>query len=206
MEPSIHSGLPRGTRCGPTREVEDINVTDENRKRSTPRQANRRSILIGLGANLPHPVHGPPRRTCEAALAALEKAGVRVLARSPWYASAPVPPSDQPEFVNGVAEVATRRSPEELLSLMHRIEANFGRVRGRPNAARTLDLDLLSYGEARRPGPDGPILPHPRLHERAFVLYPLRDVAPDWRHPGFGVGIAELIAALPPRQTCRLLG
>jgi 2-amino-4-hydroxy-6-hydroxymethyldihydropteridine diphosphokinase len=162
-------------------------------------------ILIGVGANLPHPIHGAPLRTCQAALEALAASGVKLLARSPWYRTAPVPASDQPDFVNGVVEVATRLDPAELLSLLHRIEADFGRVRGRPNAARTLDLDLLAYGATIREGPDGPILPHPRLHERAFVLLPLRDVAPGWRHPKLGKRVADLIAALPPGQSCRQL-
>jgi 2-amino-4-hydroxy-6-hydroxymethyldihydropteridine diphosphokinase len=173
-------------------------VTEANRK--LPSEG---VILIGIGGNLPHPVHGPPRRTCEAALAALEAAGVSVLARSPWYATTPVPPSDQPEFVNGLVQVATRLRPEDLLALLHRVEADFGRIRGRPNEARTLDLDLLTYGQERRTGADGPILPHPRLHERAFVLLPLRDLAPRWRHPTLGRGVADLIAALPPGQACR---
>jgi len=144
-------------------------------------------------------------RTCEAALEALAAAGVGVRARSPWYRTAPVPASGQPDFINGVVEAATGLDPAALLSLLHRIEADFGRVRGRPNAARTLDLDLLAYGAAVRDGPDAPILPHPRLHERGFVLFPLRDVAPGWRHPKLGKGIAELIAALPPGQSCRPL-
>jgi 2-amino-4-hydroxy-6-hydroxymethyldihydropteridine diphosphokinase len=183
-------------------------VTEANRKHPTLNAgatAPDDAILIGIGANLPHPVHGAPRHTCEAALAALERAGVRVVARSPWYATAPVPRSDQPDFINGVARVATALSPEALLGLMHRIEAEFGRVRGAANAARTLDLDLLAYGGERRAGPTGPILPHPRLHERAFVLLPLRDVAPDWRHPASGRAVAELIAALAPGQACRRL-
>jgi 2-amino-4-hydroxy-6-hydroxymethyldihydropteridine diphosphokinase len=162
-------------------------------------------ILIGIGANLPHPIHGEPRRTCEAAVAALAAAGVRVLARSPWYASAPVPVSDQPEFVNGVARVATVLEPTALLSLLHGLEAQFGRVRGQPNAARTLDLDLLAFGDVVLNDPSGLILPHPRLHERAFVLLPLRDVAPGWRHPVTGATATQLIAALPPEQSCRRL-
>lgn len=158
-------------------------------------------ILIGLGANLPSAA-GPPATTLEAALERLASAGISTRRRSRWFVTRPVPVSDQPWFVNGVAAVETRLEPAALLAVLHEVEAAFGRVRGAPNAARTLDLDLLAYGDrvaAPAPGA-GPILPHPRLHERAFVLLPLADVVPDWRHPATGRALAELIAALDPDQ------
>jgi 2-amino-4-hydroxy-6-hydroxymethyldihydropteridine diphosphokinase len=155
-------------------------------------------ILVALGANLPHPVHGPPRATLEAALAALERHGLRVLARSRFYETAPVPASDQPWFVNAVVAVATELPPEAVLAALHAVEAEFGRVRREVNAARVLDLDLLVYDELVIAGAvGGPDLPHPRLHERGFVLYPLRDVAPGWRHPVLGRTVDQLIADLP---------
>jgi 2-amino-4-hydroxy-6-hydroxymethyldihydropteridine diphosphokinase len=152
-------------------------------------------ILIALGSNLPGPTGGP-RETLERALAAFPKAGLGLLARSPWYRSAPVPPSDQPWFVNGVARVTCDTAdPADLLDRLHTLEADFGRKRdGTPNAARTLDLDLLDMDGMVRT--DAPILPHPRMTARAFVLLPLADVAPDWRHPVGGQAIATLIAAL----------
>jgi 2-amino-4-hydroxy-6-hydroxymethyldihydropteridine diphosphokinase len=151
-------------------------------------------ILIALGSNLPTSAGGP-LDTCRAALRELTAQGVRVRAHSPWYESAPVPASDQPWFVNGVARVDTTLTAPELLALLHAIETRFGRARSVANAARTLDLDLLAYGETiLRAGPLR--LPHPRLHERAFVLLPLRDVAPDWRHPDLGLTPAALLAAL----------
>lgn len=153
-------------------------------------------IFIGIGSNLPSPA-GPPLETAEAALEALAAAGVRVLRRSRWYESAPVPPSDQPWFVNGVVEVETGLAPAALLALLHRIEAQFGRRRTVANAARPLDLDLLAYDDRVCDDGNGIILPHPRLHERAFVLLPLSELAPDWRHPRTGRRIADLIAALP---------
>src|SRR5581483_1362358 len=100
-------------------------------------------ILIGLGANLPSRA-GPPVTTLEAALARLASAGILTLQRSRWFVSAPLPASDQPWFVNGVAAVATALAPAPLLAELHRTEAEFGRIRGAPNAARTLDLDLLA--------------------------------------------------------------
>jgi 2-amino-4-hydroxy-6-hydroxymethyldihydropteridine diphosphokinase len=161
-------------------------------------------ILLGLGANLPHPRHGAPRATLEAALAALAGRGVATIARSGWWRSAPVPAADQPWFVNGVAALATTLDARALLAVLHAVERGFGRVRSAPNAARTLDLDLLDYDGAIV-AERGLALPHPRLHERGFVLLPLREVAPDWRHPATGAGIGELIAALPPDRLAERL-
>ncbi len=163
-------------------------------------------ILLGLGANLATAAYGAPAHGLEAALACLEAEGVRVLARSRWYRSAPVPASDQPWFVNGVAVIATGRTPAALLDLLHRIEARFGRARREPNAPRTLDLDLLAYGDrVTAPEDPPPILPHPRLHERAFVLRPLAEVAPGWRHPRLGLAVEALVAALAPDQFAKPL-
>ena len=151
-------------------------------------------ILIGIGANLPHPEFGGPRDTCEVALASLQKAGIVVAKRSRWYESAPVPASDQPWFVNGIALLEVELTPSELLACLHAVEARFGRVRQAVNAARVLDLDLLAYG-SRVSGPgESPILPHPRLAERAFVLLPLAELVPGWRHPVSGLSAAELAA------------
>ncbi len=159
-------------------------------------------IFIGLGANLPSEKFGPPAAACAAALDILAERQVTVHRRSRWYRSAPVPPSDQPWFVNGVAQVATALDAAELLALLHRIEAEFGRVRGARDGPRVLDLDLLDFGGRLSDRADGPILPHPRMDERAFVLFPLRELAPAWRHPRSGLAIETLISALSPDQAC----
>jgi len=157
-------------------------------------------ILVALGGNLPHPLHGPPQATLEAVLAAMPARGILVLRRSRWYRSTPVPASDQPDFVNGVAAVATTAGPEALLARLHALEQQFGRIRGVRNAARVLDLDLIDHGGAVRLGPMAPILPHPRMELRSFVLQPLLDVAPGWRHPITGRPAEELLAAIPAAE------
>lgn len=160
-------------------------------------------ILIGLGANLPSALHGPPRETLLAALEALEAEGVRVAARSRWYDSAAWPDPGQPRYWNAVVAVETGFDPVSLLALLHRVEEVFGRVRGVRNAPRTVDLDLLDYDGTVRNGPEAPVLPHPRMADRGFVLLPLREVAPDWRHPVTGATVDALISALPAGQDAR---
>jgi 2-amino-4-hydroxy-6-hydroxymethyldihydropteridine diphosphokinase len=159
------------------------------------------SIFLGVGANLTHERYGAPRQTLEAALAELRYHGVQTLRISPWYRTAPVPPSDQPWYVNAVAEVASDLPADALLAQLHAVEAEFGRRRTVPNAARPIDLDLLDYlGEIAAGGPGRATLPHPRLTGRAFVLRPLADLAPDWRHPVTGQPISALLADLPADQ------
>ena len=159
-------------------------------------------IIIAIGSNLPHPEFGAPIDVCNAAIEAIEAIGCRLLDRSRWFRSAPVPVSDQPDFVNGVISVRTDLKPAELLASLHGIEDRFDRLRSVPNAARTLDLDLIAYDELVNERAGGPLLPHPRMTGRAFVLYPLRDIAPDWRHPALGMPIAERSGGLPDDQTC----
>jgi 2-amino-4-hydroxy-6-hydroxymethyldihydropteridine diphosphokinase len=145
-----------------------------------------------------------PRATLAAGLALLtQNPQIQLLKLSPWYETAPVPASDQPWYVNAVAAVRTSFSPEELLARLHEIEDRFGRERGMPNAARSLDLDIVDYQRRVEVGP--PILPHPRLETRAFVLQPLADIDPTWRHPRTGQDIFQLLAALPDGQEIRRL-
>ena len=160
-------------------------------------------IFIGLGANLYSPKFGPPIETLRVALTALEMPDCLVVRRSGWYQTAPVPASSQPWFINGVAELSSAMPPDSLLGHLHAVENRFGRVRSTPNAARTIDLDLLVYHDKVLCGGPGPIVPHPRMRERAFVLLPLRELAPDWADPRDGRSLEDLIADLPPDQVCR---
>lgn len=159
-------------------------------------------IFVAIGSNLPHPDVGPSQAVCEAALAAIEDGPCRILQRSRWYRSAAVPKSDQPDYINGVISMETDMAPGELLVFLHRIEARFDRERSVINAARTLDLDLLTFEDIVNKGPVSPILPHPRMTERAFVLLPLAEIVPDWVHPVTGAAISALIAGLPDDQYC----
>mgnify|MGYP000846217792 CR=1 FL=1 len=172
--------------------------------------------LIALGANLPSPA-GPPRETLEAALAALAARGVPAVARSAWYRTPAFPPGAGPDFVNAAAALDAAMTPAELLAALHEVERELGRDRRRRWAPRACDLDLIGRGALVLPdraaaaawmgldpalqdrrAPAGLVLPHPRLHERGFVLRPLADVAPDWVHPVLGRSVREMLAALPP--------
>lgn len=150
-------------------------------------------ILIGMGANLPSRL-GPPKATLEAALGRFADHGLTLVARSSWYVTTPVPASDQPMFVNGVAQVSSRLPPLDLLAALLAIERAFGRERGVANAARSLDLDLLAYGAVVMDSPDL-TLPHPRMTDRLFVMAPLAELAPDWRHPVSGVRADAILKA-----------
>ena len=155
-------------------------------------------ILVAIGANLPGRAGEPPVATCQRAVAAMRDIpGVRLVAVSRWYGTAPVPPSAQPDYVNGVARLEGDIAPAVLLARLQAIEAAEGRRRGAPNAARTLDLDIIVMGDLVRAAPD-PILPHPRAHLRRFVLAPLAEVAPGWVHPVLHRPVEALIAGLPP--------
>ena len=156
-------------------------------------------ILIGIGGNLASPRFGSPLDTLAAALVALQAEGIRVITRSAWYRTEPVPRSDQPWFVNAVASLATHLAARDLLAALQTLEEQFGRVRSEPNAPRVLDLDLLDY-RGLVTETSSLVLPHPRLHQRRFVLQPLAEIAPDWRHPLSGLTAEQLLSRLAAKQ------
>jgi 2-amino-4-hydroxy-6-hydroxymethyldihydropteridine diphosphokinase len=157
-------------------------------------------IFVAIGANLHNLAGESPLQSCERAARAIASLpGLGGAVRSRWFSSAPVPPSGQPRYINGVLRLEGKTEPAALLRELQAIERAAGRVRSVPNAPRTLDLDIVAMGELVRDVPD-PILPHPRAHQRAFVLLPLRDVAPFWVHPGLDMALPRLIAALPPQD------
>jgi len=168
-------------------------------------------IYVALGANLPSAA-GPPLATLRAALALLGAHGCRITARSSWYRTPAVGPPGQADYVNGVVSLATALPPAALLAQLHRIEARFGRARAMRWGPRVLDLDLIDY-QGLVIGGDGDgdrgtatrslILPHPEVSARAFVLLPLRDVAPAWRHPRSGTPVDRLLGDLDRREIGR---
>ena len=153
--------------------------------------------FIGLGSNLGAGGTTPAElvRQASVALGALG----HVTARSRSWSSPAWPDARRPRYVNAAARLQTDMGPEELLTALHDLEASWGRTRTARWADRTLDLDLLDYcGMVRAAQDDSALaLPHPRLHTRAFVLLPLREIAPEWRHPATGRSITALIDALP---------
>ncbi len=141
---------------------------------------------IALGSNL-----GDSLTTLESSLTVINSIpGINLVAVSSWYRTQPIGPP-QPDYLNGCAILNVQQTPEELLALLQAVELQFGRVRNEKWGARTLDLDLILYEDLIINTPNLTI-PHPRIHERAFVLVPLAQIAADWQEPRTGKAIAQL--------------
>ncbi len=173
------------------------------------------TVLVALGSNQAS-TFGGPAEMLGRAVAELDGGGLELVATSRFFETPCFPPGSGPDFVNAAVRLETRLPPKDVLSRLHEIERAHGRERAQRWAQRTLDLDLIAYGDSVLPdratvqrwidlplaeqksrAPDTLILPHPRLQDRAFVLIPLADVAPDWRHPVLGKTIREMADALP---------
>lgn len=152
------------------------------------------AVIVALGCN-DKGAWADCREALEAALARFRAEGIDVVARSSWWRSAAWPDPTDPPFLNGVVIVRTEHEPHDLMAALGRIEDAFGRQRTVVNAPRTLDLDLIAYG--RLTGVLGSlVVPHPRAAERKFVMGPIAEIAPGWRHPDGGAA-AELAASAP---------
>lgn len=172
-------------------------------------------IVIALGSNLSSKT-GTPLETISKTLRLLERRGVCVKRCSRWWRTPAFPKGTGPEFVNGAALISTDLDPLALLSTLHEVEAEIGRERRERWSSRVIDVDLIAYGDRVLPdeetvlrwielspeaaaieAPGQLILPHPRLQERSFVLAPMRDIAPQWRHPLLQLTTEELAERLP---------
>ena len=156
------------------------------------------TAFIALGANLKRFKHLSLQENIQTSLKYFSDYGINLIKISNWYKSEPYPKLSQPWYVNSVVKITTNETSENLISILHKIENLFGRKRNKQNESRTLDLDIIDYNGIIKN--NNPILPHPRMHIRKFVLLPLRDVEPEWMHPNFKIKINDLILQCTDNQ------
>ncbi|GHF29706.1 2-amino-4-hydroxy-6-hydroxymethyldihydropteridine diphosphokinase [Kordiimonas sediminis] len=168
-------------------------------------------VVLALGGNLPGPF-GNCITTLQKAVSALPEFGVEIDQVSSLYQTSPVPPTGQPDFLNLALLGRTAKSPQSLMAALHALEERLGREREERWSARTLDIDIIFYGDAILPddtawkaaaehtdpsyAPPEVTVPHPRMHKRAFVLVPLTDIAPAYIHPVLGQSVSALLDSL----------
>ncbi|MEM7520553.1 MAG: 2-amino-4-hydroxy-6-hydroxymethyldihydropteridine diphosphokinase [Pseudomonadota bacterium] len=181
------------------------------------------TFLIALGGNVPT-AEGGPAHTLKEGLKSLARREIEVKDVSRFYATPCFPKGAGPDYVNAAALLMSDDTPEMLMQVLHEVEAEFGRARTQRWGQRTLDLDLLAVDaevwpdektnaqwralpmeEQMQNAPDTLILPHPRLQDRAFVLVPLADIAPDWRHPILDLSVREMLACLSEQDIAEVV-
>ncbi|MDI2090059.1 2-amino-4-hydroxy-6-hydroxymethyldihydropteridine diphosphokinase [Commensalibacter oyaizuii] len=158
-------------------------------------------IFIAIGSNLPGAWSDTPYGMCQEAIQKISsRLQCQPIKISPWYETSPIPPSPQPLYINGIIAFQKKIQPVELLFILNDIEKEAGRMRNKVNEARPLDLDIIDIDGLVIDDFPRLILPHPRAHQRGFVLYPLRDIAPMWTHPLSHKSVEQLISELPLDQ------
>lgn len=155
-------------------------------------------VFIGIGSNL-----GDRISNCKQAVDEMRRFS-EIVCASPLYETQPVGKEDQPEFINLVAEVNTELSPHELLAKLKLVEDKLGRVKGERWGPRTIDLDILFFGSLVL-NEDNLVIPHPRAHQRRFVMQPLYDIAPDFIHPDLKLSIIEILNKLEDKKEVKIV-
>ena len=161
-------------------------------------------IIIGLGSNLISNIGNKPQQNCQLALEKMREVDIFPIKVSSFFESAPLPFSAQPWFVNLAVSVRTNLTPHKLLNALLSIERDMGRKREGKNEPRVIDLDILVFNEMIVKT-NNLVLPHPKINNRAFVLYPIQELDPSWEHPVSGENILNLISNLGGGQLIRVI-
>ncbi len=157
------------------------------------------NVIIGVGGNINSENGIHPVETCNNAIRLFQDYSIKVIKQSKWYNSEPIPKSDQPNFFNCVVIASTLLNEYDVLKILHKIEAEFGRRRNDINAARSIDLDLIDYSNKVLKS-SNLIIPHPRAHLRKFVMGPLAEINPSWIHPILKVNVLDILKKLDKQK------